>query len=207
MTTETQRKLLYQLVKLFRSSRVLEIGTFTGVSTITMASALPTLSSSIIPNDANGNSSKLISLEIDPKAMNIARKHIQKLKDLDDRVELILGLAMESLKRITKERPGEQYDFIFIDADKGGYISYFDFIMDNNLLSDNGVIIADNVLFYGQVHRQAGYADMKPINFKRDIPGMAKQIHQFNEHVLNDKRVQVVILPLFDGVSIITKNK
>ena len=63
------------------------------------------------------------------------------------------------------------------------------------------------MLFYGQVHRQAGYDDMKPINFKYDIPGMAQQLHEFNRHVLKDGRVEVVMLPLFDGISIITKRK
>ncbi|KAI9264944.1 S-adenosyl-L-methionine-dependent methyltransferase [Phascolomyces articulosus] len=173
MTTETQRQFLYKLVKLFGSSCVLEIGTFTGVATITMASAL--LSHSITANE-DKKANKVVLLEVDSKAIDVARKYIQKLKDLEDRVEFILGPAIESLIRITKERPDEQHDFIFI------------------------------VLFYGQVHRQAGYADMKPINFKRDIPGMAKQIHQFNEHVLKDQRIQVVMLPLFDGASIITTN-
>ncbi|KAI7847532.1 O-methyltransferase [Circinella umbellata] len=195
MTTETQRKLLFQTVKLFRCSRILEIGTFTGVATIAMAAAIQ-------PSDG-----KLITLEINPKAMTLAQKHAKKLKYLNDRIDFVLGPAMESLIRITKEQPNKQYDLVFIDADKDKYASYFDFIMNNNLLSDNGVIIVDNVLFFGQVHRQAGYDDIKPINFKIDIPGMAKKIHEFNQHVLKDKRVEVVILPTFDGISIISKRK
>ncbi|KAI9251795.1 O-methyltransferase [Phascolomyces articulosus] len=200
MATETQHKLLHQLIKIFRSHHILEIGSFTGGSTIAMASALPVPSSSSL-------SSKVVSLEIDEKALDIAKKFTKKAK-LEDRIEYILGPALESLHLLASERPKEQYDFVFIDADKGGLMSYYDFIMDHDLLSDDGVIIADNVLFYGQVHRQAGY-DVIPSNleFKRDIPGMAKQVHAFNQHVLKDERVEVVMLPLFDGISIITKKR
>ncbi|KAI7851732.1 O-methyltransferase [Circinella umbellata] len=204
MTTETERKLLFQLIKIFRCSHILEIGTFTGVATIAMASALQ--SSSAISSGKN-SIGKLITLEMDSKAMSLAQKHAEKLEYLNDCIDFVLGPAMESLVRITKEHPNKQYDLIFIDANKDGYISYFDFIMDNNLLSDNGLIIADNALYYGQVHRQAGYDDIKLFNSRPDIPGCAKKIHEFNQHVLKDKRVQVVILPLFDGISIITKSK
>ncbi|KAG2220978.1 hypothetical protein INT45_006511 [Circinella minor] len=211
MTTETERKLLFQLIKIFRCSHVLEIGTFTGVATIAMASALSSCSSLSSSGENNGDNSssrgKVITLEMDPKAMSIAQKHAKKLKYLNDRIDFVLGPAMESLVRITKEQPNKQYDLIFIDANKDGYTSYFDFIMDNHLLSDNGLIIADNALYYGQVHRQAGYDDIKLFNSRPDIPGHAKNIHEFNQHVLKDKRVQVVILPLFDGISIITKSK
>ncbi|KAG2227558.1 hypothetical protein INT45_002243 [Circinella minor] len=143
MTTETQRKLLFQLVKLFRCSRILEIGTFTGAATIAMAAAMSSSSPSL-SSEENGENGKLITLEMDPKAAGLAQKHAKKLKYLDDRIDFVVGPAMESLVRITKEQPNKQYDFVFIDANKDGYASYFDFIMDHNLLSDNGVIIADN---------------------------------------------------------------
>ncbi|KAI7858212.1 S-adenosyl-L-methionine-dependent methyltransferase [Circinella umbellata] len=206
MTTETQRKLLFQLVKLFRCSRILEIGTFTGAATIAMAAAMSSSPSSL-SSGKNGDNGKLITLEMDPKAAGLAQKHAKKLKYLDDRIDFIIGPAMESLVRIIKERPNEQYDLVFIDANKDGYASYFDFIMDNNLLSDNGVIIADNVLFYGQVHRHAGYDDITPFKFRADSPDTAAKIHDFNQHVSMDKRAEVVILPIFDGLSIITKRK
>ncbi|KAG2227557.1 hypothetical protein INT45_002242 [Circinella minor] len=143
MTAETQRKLLFQLVKLFRCSRILEIGTFTGAATIAMASAISSSSSSL-SSEKKGENGKLITLEMDPKAAGLAQKHAKKLKYLDDRIDFVVGPAMESLVRITKEHPNKQYDLVFIDANKDGYASYFDFIIDNNLLSDNGIIIADN---------------------------------------------------------------
>ena len=93
MTTETQRKLLFQLVKLFRCSRILEIGTFTGVAAITMASAITSVSAE--KDDQQGQDSKLTTLEINPKAIAIAQKYANKLKCLENRIEFVLGPAME----------------------------------------------------------------------------------------------------------------
>ncbi|KAI9273004.1 O-methyltransferase [Phascolomyces articulosus] len=200
MASTTQLKLLHQLVKIFKPTRVLEIGTFTGGSSISIASALPVPTSS--------SPYKVVTLEIDPKALKIAKNYAKKAK-VDDRIEFIPGSALQSLHLLATERPEEQYDFIFIDADKGSYTSYYNFIMDQNLLSDRGIIIADNVLFYGQVHRQAGYEEMD--NSYKDIPhdiiDLAKLAHSFNQRVLQDDRVEVVMLPLFDGISIITKKR
>ena len=97
MTTETQRKLLFQLVKLFRCSRIHEIGTFTGVAAITMASAIPSSSStsSAKNGDQQGHDDKLISLEMDPKAIAVAQKYAKQLKCLENRIEFVLGPAME----------------------------------------------------------------------------------------------------------------
>ncbi|KAI9491074.1 O-methyltransferase-domain-containing protein [Zychaea mexicana] len=193
MVPETQGSLLHQLVKLFGAQRILEIGTFTGSSTLAMASALK-------PSD------KLVTLERDPKPQEVAKRYIHQL-NLEDRVDMRLGKAMESLIAIAKEEPRPQYDMVFIDADKKGYIPYYDFIIDNDLLSDRGLIIADNVLFFGQVHRIAGYEDDNPVEASKNVRKIAKYAHDFNKHVLQDSRVQVVVLPLFDGVSIISKTK
>ncbi|KAG2227130.1 hypothetical protein INT45_003860 [Circinella minor] len=194
MIPETQGKMLHQLVQLFSVSRILEIGTFTGFSTLAMASAL---------NDKNN---KLISLERDPKPQALAKEYIKRL-GFEDRVDLRLGSAMESLSTLVEEMPQKQYDLIFIDADKKGYVPYYDFVMDNKLLSDRGIIIADNVLFFGQVHRIAGYEEKSIDEVSKNIRKKAKYAHEFNQHVLNDTRVQVMVLPLFDGVSIITKKR
>ncbi|KAG2226569.1 hypothetical protein INT45_005055 [Circinella minor] len=94
MTTDTQRKLLFQLVKVFRCSRILEIGTFTGVATIAMAAAIQP-SSSLSSGENDNSNGKLITLEIDSKAMALAQKHAKKLKYLSDRIDFVLGPAME----------------------------------------------------------------------------------------------------------------
>ncbi|KAI9267944.1 O-methyltransferase [Phascolomyces articulosus] len=194
MIAETQGKMLHQLIKLLGVSRILEIGTFTGYSTLAMASAL------------HGDNDRLVTLERDPKPQALAKKYIKRL-ELEDRIDFRLGPAMESLVAIAEERPRDQYDLVFIDADKKGYIPYYDFVMNNNLLSDRGIIVADNVLFFGQVHRIAGYQDDDTAKGSKNIRKKAKYAHEFNKHVLDDSRVQVVILPLFDGVSIINKKR
>ncbi|KAI8142473.1 O-methyltransferase [Fennellomyces sp. T-0311] len=192
MVSESQAKVLHQLVHLFGASRILELGTFTGFSTLAMATALRA-------------TDKLISIEVDPKPHAVACQYIEKLR-LQDRVDLRLGQAMDSLVSLANDEPRHQFDLIFLDADKRGYIPYFDFIMDNDLLSDRGVIIADNVLYFGQVHRTAGFESDKPVEASKRIRKGARYVHEFNQHVLHDPRVQVVMLPLFDGVSFIRKN-
>ncbi|KAI9485151.1 O-methyltransferase [Zychaea mexicana] len=196
MVPETQRKLLFHLVKLLNSQNILEIGTFTGATAIAIATALP----------ENG---KLITLDIDAKALDVARKYIKVLK-LEDRVDFRLGAAMESLEALVKEDPQRQFDMISIDADKTGYTSYYDFIMDNDLLSDRGVIIVDDVLFHGHVHRFAGYEELRPIKSTalmnaEEVEKWSRAGVAFNKHVLEDPRVRVTVLPCFDGFSLITK--
>lgn len=110
-----------------------------------------------------------------------------------------------------------------LDANKKGYIPYFNLILDNNLLADDGVLIADNsmcfawskfgttansivqVLFFGQVHRAAGHEDHQTPDASKNIMKTAKICHEFNEHVRKDPRVTVLMLPIFDGISVIRK--
>ncbi|KAI7884773.1 S-adenosyl-L-methionine-dependent methyltransferase [Lichtheimia hyalospora FSU 10163] len=193
MVSETQGKLLHQLAQLVNARRVLEIGTFTGYSTLAMASALPD----------NDTTATVISLDRNEQAQSIAKKYIQGAQ-LEKKVNFRLGNGLDLLQDLVQEEPSRQFDLIFLDANKSGYIPYFDYIMDHNMLADRGIIIADNVLFFGQVHRVAGYDDT-PLDASKNILGTAKKAHKFNQHVLSDPRVQVVVLPIFDGVSIIRK--
>ncbi|KAI8379188.1 O-methyltransferase [Radiomyces spectabilis] len=193
MVSQCQAKLLHQLTLLLRPRRVLEIGTFTGYSTIAMASALE-------------SAATITTLELDQRPLQIAHQYIQKA-GLNDIVEMKQGPAIESLIQLTRERPNLQYDMIFLDADKGGYIQYYEHIMQHNLLSDRGCLLADNVLFFGQVHREAGYIDPQPVEASKNIKKTARKAHAFNAHVYSDPRAQVVVLPLFDGLSIIQKRK
>ncbi|KAI9319415.1 O-methyltransferase-domain-containing protein [Dichotomocladium elegans] len=166
MVPETQSKLLHQLVHLLRPQLMLEIGTFTGYSTLAMASALRP-------------GAKLISLDRNEQAQAIAQRYLIKAQ-LQDRVELRCGLASDLL--INKPSAKK------LDANKSEYISYYDF----------------PVLFFGQVHRAAGYQPISS-DASKNILNTAKKAHKFNEHVLADRRVEVVVLPIFDGVSIIRK--
>ncbi|KAI8145704.1 O-methyltransferase [Fennellomyces sp. T-0311] len=191
MVQEGQAKFLRQMVRIFNPTSILDIGTFTGTSTIVMASAIR-------------GDGKVVSLDVDPKAQAVARRNIEKLQ-LQDRVDLRLGKALESLNTLTNEKPQRQFDLIFIDANKDEYISYFDFIMDHDLLSDRGVIIADNVLYFGLVHRDAGYEEKCPIEVSERFRQNSRCIENFNQHVVKDPRVEVTMVPLFDGVSFIRK--
>ncbi|KAI8992677.1 O-methyltransferase-domain-containing protein [Pilobolus umbonatus] len=191
MISSNQAKLLRALVKLLRPQRILEIGGFTGSSAIAMGSGL-------------SSEGTLLSLEMDPKPLAVARKYI-KLAHLEDKVQIKEGPALESLQELAQLPHKPQFNMIFIDADKGGYISYFDFVIDNNLLSDDGFILVDNVLFFGHVHREAGYEGKYPEEVSKNIKKTAIKVHKFNKHVLSDPRVEVVMLPIYDGITIIRK--
>lgn len=193
MVSETQGKLLYQLTQLINARRVLELDTFTGYSTLAMASTLPD----------NDTTATVISLDRNEQAQAVAKKYIQEAQ-LENKVDFRLGKALDLMQDLVQEDPSRQFDLIFLDANKSGYISYFDYIMDHNMLADRGIMIADNVLFFGQVHRVAGYSETSS-EASKNILSTAKKAHKFNQHVLSDPRVQVVVLPIFDGVSIIRK--
>ncbi len=129
-----QGKLLYLLVKMSRATRVLEIGTLAGFSTIWMARALP----------AGG---KLISLELSENHAEVARGNLARA-GVGDRVEVVVGPALESLERLRDSGEGS-FDFIFIDADKPSYPAYLEAVLP---LSHSGtVIVADNVIRAGAV--------------------------------------------------------
>ncbi|KAG2232812.1 hypothetical protein INT48_005680 [Thamnidium elegans] len=189
MVSKVQGKLLRQLVGILRPNKVLEIGGFTGSSAIAMGSALS-------PN------ASLLSLELDPKHIAIAERHV-KNANLQDKVKFKQGAAGDSLMDLVNHSPRTRYDFIFLDADKGGYRKYYDTIMEYDLLTDHGVIVVDNVLFYGQVHKQANNED--DTEATKNLKKTAKKLEVFNKHVFNDNRVEVVMLPIFDGLSLIRK--
>ncbi|KAG0743405.1 hypothetical protein G6F62_009351 [Rhizopus arrhizus] len=190
-----QSKFMRQLIKFFKPKNVLEIGSFTGCSAIAMGSCL-------LPD------AKLTTLEMDTQCVKVAREYIE-MAQLQDKVFVKEGLALNSLGALVKESPSLKYDFIFLDADKGNYKNYYELIMKHDLLSDHGVLVTDNTLFFGLVHRHVGFE--KEIDPQYGIPKNRKEeaakVHDFNECVFNDPRVEVLMLPLFDGVSIIYKSK
>ncbi|KAI8642183.1 O-methyltransferase [Parasitella parasitica] len=201
MVSSLQGKLLHNLVAIFQPQRVLEIGGFTGYSAIAMGSALAAKAT-------------LLSLELDPKHIEFAEKFVNEAQ-LQDKVKFRQGPAMDSLAYLGQTKPSNaKYDLIFLalDADKGGYIKYFDSILKYDLLSDRGIILADNVLFFGFVHKQAGHSDNqaeadkeKHESASENIKKTALKVHKFNQHVANDPRVESVSLPIFDGLTIIRK--
>ncbi|ORY94433.1 O-methyltransferase-domain-containing protein [Syncephalastrum racemosum] len=187
MAPKAQGLLLNQLVGMLGARNLLEIGTFTGSSTLALASAV-------------SDSGSLVSLDMDPTVQGMAADAINKA---GLKADLRLGNALESLGKLSQER--RQFDFVFIDANKSDYANYLDCILDNNMLAERGVIVVDNVLFWGQVHRTAGYESYDPNTTSKRILKASKAIHAFNEKVRNDPRLQVVVLPAFDGISIIRR--
>jgi caffeoyl-CoA O-methyltransferase len=164
---------LAALVRLRGAKRILELGTFTGYSSIAMATALP-------PDG------RIITCDVDPEATAIARRYMDE-SGHGDKIEIRLGPALETIS--TLEGP---FDIVFIDADKQNYEAYYEAVLP--LLADNGLVIADNVLWSGRVVEEDGDESTRAIK-------------DFNEHVWNDSRVVSVMLTVRDGMTLIQKRR
>lgn len=130
LTGQLEGRFLKLMVQVTGARRVLEIGTFTGYSALSMAEGLPV-------------DGKLVTLDIDPDSVGIAKRFIER-SEHGHKIEIKLGPALESLKALTGE-----FDLVFIDADKVNYGNYYEAVLP--LLKPGGVILIDNVLYSGQV--------------------------------------------------------
>ena len=173
LSGHVQGKLLSLLSNLLKPKRILEIGfTFTGYSALCLAKGL----------DEDG---QLHTLELREEDAAIARGYFEGSVE-KDKIILHVGDAKQIIHTLH-----ETWDIVFIDADKTGYIEYFNLILPS--VKQNGLIIADNVLFHGDV-------------LEGNISGKnAKAIHAFNEHIKNDKRVEQVLATVRDGLLLIRK--
>src|SRR3954470_4087342 len=158
------------LVTMTKAMRVLEVGTFTGWSSIAMASALPP-----------GGS--IVTCDVNEETTAIARRYAEEA-GVADRIEYRLGPANETLGSL--DGP---FDLVFIDADKPGYIDYYEAVLPK--LADDGVILADNTLASGNVIAPNG--------------PMSEAIARFNDHVRADDRVECVLLTIRDGITLIRR--
>jgi caffeoyl-CoA O-methyltransferase len=172
MVGTLEGRLLTALVAMLRPRLVLEIGTFTGYSALSMAEALP-------PDG------RIVTCDISEEHVAIAREHIARTP-YADRIEILLGPAQQSVEGL--QGP---FDLVFIDADKGGYLGYYEAVLPK--LAPDGVILVDNVLWSGRV--------VDPAVDDEDT----KAIRAFNDHVAADDRVEVVLLTVRDGVSLIRR--
>ena len=163
------------IIKVSNSKKILEIGTFTGLSALSMSLALP-YDGSVIALDKNIETNKI--------ATNFFIKANQEKK-----IKTIIKPALESIKELKKEN--NLFDIVFIDADKDNYIKYYESTLE--LTKKNGLIIIDNVLWHGEV------AD------KNNNEKYTNIIRDFNEHVKNDRRTEQVIIPLGDGFTFCRK--
>jgi caffeoyl-CoA O-methyltransferase len=173
LSGQAQGAFLSVISKLLRPRRVLEIGTFTGYSALCLAEGLA----------ADG---LLHTLEVRPEEAEIARGFFAR-SPYKDRILVHEGNALDILPGL-----GETWDLVFIDADKTGYIAYYEAVMP--YLREGGAVLADNVLFHGEVLST-------PVTGKS-----AKAIQAFNEHVAADPRVTHALVPLRDGMMCIVKN-
>lgn len=169
-----QGTLLTLLTRLVGASTAIEVGTFTGYSSICIARGL-----------APGG--RLIACDRSDEWTAIARAAWLDA-GVADRIDLRLGPAIDTLAALPRDLV---VDLAFIDADKAGYVDYYEAIMAR--LRPGGVILADNVLWYGRV-TDPGADDEDTV-----------AIRAFNEHVLGDARVEVVVLPVADGLSVIRR--
>ena len=171
MVGPLEGRFLELLVRLTRARRVLELGTFTGWSSIAMASAL----------QPGGT---VVTCDVDPEAQEIARRYAEEA-GVADRIDYRLGPGLETMR--TLEGP---LDLVFIDADKEGYADYYEAALP--LLADDGLIVADNVLWSGRVAED-------------DPDERTRTIMAFNERVRDDERVVAVVLTVRDGMTLIRK--
>ena len=171
----SQCHFLELIIKVSHAKKILEIGTFTGLSTLSMSLALPE-DGSVIALDKN--------LETNKIAQDFFNKANQK-----EKIKTIIKPALDSLIDIKKENIF--FDIVFIDADKRNYINYYESVI--KLVKKKALIIIDNVLWHGEV------AD------KNNNEAFTNIIREFNSHVKNDNRVEQIILPIGDGLMICRK--
>ena len=167
-----QGRLLSIISKLIKPKKVLEIGTYTGYSAICIAEGM--------------NKNGIIHTIDKNEELNTIQKKYFKKSGLENNIIQYNGCALDIIPKIE-----EKFDLIFIDADKENYINYFNLVIDK--LNNNGVILADNVLWSGKV-----------IN-SEDHDLTTNVLREFNKNVNNDNRVETILLPIRDGISIIRK--
>ncbi|MFI6770918.1 O-methyltransferase [Streptomyces sp. NPDC050355] len=172
-SAEEQGPLLAFLVRLIGARHVVEVGTFTGYSTLSMAQALP----------VDGT---LIACDVSEEWTAYGREAWSRA-GVADRIELRIAPALETLRAMPSE---PHIDLAYLDADKGGYIAYWEELVPR--LRPGGLIVADNVLYHGEVADPAA-------------TGSALAIRAFNDHVSADRRMESVLLTVADGLTLARK--
>ena len=171
----SQCHFLHLIIKVSKIKSVLEIGTFTGLSTLSIALALP-------------DDGTLIALDKNESTNNVAMDFFKKANQ-EKKIKTIIKPALDSLNELKKNN--KIFDMVFIDADKENYKNYYDDSLD--LINKDGLIIVDNVLWHGEVVDKT----------KNDK--LTNAIRDFNFYVKNDKKTEQIILPLGDGFMVCRK--
>ncbi|XP_058727446.1 uncharacterized protein LOC131598895 [Vicia villosa] len=172
-----QAQLLAMLVQILGAERCIEIGVYTGYSSLAIALVLP-------------ESGRLVACERDAKSLDVAKKYYE-LAGVSHKVDVKLGLAADSLESLIMNGEAGSYDFAFIDAEKRMTEKYFELLLQ--LVRVGGLIVIDNVLWHGKV------AD--PLDSDSKTTG----IRNFNQRLMEDTRVSISMVPIGDGMTICRK--
>ncbi|MEM6611549.1 MAG: class I SAM-dependent methyltransferase [Cyanobacteria bacterium P01_C01_bin.72] len=173
-----QGQFMALLIKMLGAKKTLDIGVFTGYSSLVVALALP-------------ESGKVIACDRDPRSTEIARRYWHEA-GVAHKIDLRLAPALDTLDRLIADGEAGSFDFAFIDADKRNYTNYYERAL--TLLRPGGMVAIDNVLWFGSV------ADPED-NDKRTVA-----IREFNQKLHQDNRVQISMLTIADGLTLALKH-
>ncbi|AFZ57406.1 class I SAM-dependent methyltransferase [Anabaena cylindrica FACHB-243] len=172
-----QGQLMALLVKILGAKKTLDIGVFTGYSSLVVALALPT-------------DGKIVACDVSEEYTSIGRRYWQQA-GIADKIDLRIAPALETLDQLLAAGEGETFDFAFIDADKGNYENYYERSLQ--LIRPGGLIAVDNVLWSGKV------ADPEVQD------NQTKKIRAFNQKLHQDSRVDLSLVPIADGLTLARK--
>jgi predicted O-methyltransferase YrrM len=173
-----QGQLMGLLVQLIGAKKCLEVGVFTGYSSLVVALNLP-------------DDGRIIACDVSDEFTSIARKYWQEA-GVNNKIDLHIAPAIETLDRLLANGAAGTFDFAFIDADKNNYAAYYDRCFQ--LVRQGGLILVDNVLWYGRVADSA-----------MDTDPRTQAIKQLNQQIYHDDRVQISLIPIGDGLTIARK--
>lgn len=165
------------LVRLIGAKKALEVGVFTGYSSVVVALALP-------------EDGKLIACDVSEEYTSIARRYWEKA-GVAHKIELYIAPALETLENLLAKGEADSFDFAFIDADKGNYENYYEQAL--KLVRPGGLIAVDNVLWGGKV----GDPQVQD--------NQTKKIRAFNEKLYQDQRIHLSLVPIADGLTLALK--
>jgi predicted O-methyltransferase YrrM len=190
-----QANVMRVLLRLMAARRVLEVGTFTGYSALAMAFALP-------------EDGELLTLDVDAETTEIARQAWQKA-GMSARIQAITGPATETMDALIAEGRTGDFDFAFIDADKINYPHYWERALV--LLRQGGGILVDNILYGGAALSSVSDEDLieraarRPPERRQAMLESARAIRAFNSALREDDRVDLVSIPISDGITLAVK--
>ena len=173
-----QGQLMGLLVQLIGAKKCLEVGVFTGYSALVVALNLP-------------DDGRLIACDVSDEFTSIARRYWQEA-GVDRKISLHIAPALETLDRLLANGESDTFDFAFIDADKNNYAAYYDRCFQ--LVRQGGLILVDNVLWYGRVADATMDGDPR-----------TQAIKKINQQIYHDDRVQISLIPIGDGLTIARK--